>query len=95
MGKKFLCMDVGGTNTRVGVVSDELEVLGSAIERTPELAAKGIGVGLCDLVLRWVALAEAEGNAIDGVIVGVPATVDAWCCRLPMWLVSPAFPWPT
>ena len=79
MGKKFLCMDVGGTNTRVGVVSDELEVLGSAIERTPELAAKGIGVGLCDLVLRWVALAEAEGNAIDGVIVGVPATVDASC----------------
>ena len=79
MSKNFLCMDVGGTNTRVGVVSEELKVLGSAIERTPELAAKGIGVGLCDLVLRWVALAEAEGNAIDGVVIGVPATVDASC----------------
>jgi len=79
MSKKFLCMDVGGTNTRVGVVTDEFEVLGSAIERTPELAAKGIGVGLCDLVLRWVALSEAEGNSIDGVVIGVPATVDASC----------------
>ena len=79
MSKKFLCMDVGGTNTRVGVVNEQLEVLGSAIERTAELAAKGIGVGLCDLVLRWVALAEAEGNAIDGVVIGVPATVDATC----------------
>ena len=79
MSKKFLCMDVGGTNTRVGVVNEELEVLGSAIERTPELAAKGIGVGLCDLVLRWVELAKAEGNAIDGVVIGVPATVDASC----------------
>ena len=79
MSKKYLCMDVGGTNTRVGVMSDDLKVLGSAIERTPELAAKGIGVGLCDLVLRWVALAEAEDNAIDGVVIGVPATVDASC----------------
>lgn len=79
MSKKFLCMDVGGTNTRVGVVDENLKVLGSAIERTPELAAKGIGVGLCDLVLRWVALAEAEASTIDGVIIGVPATVDAAC----------------
>ena len=44
MSRNFLCMDVGGTNTRVGVVDERLEVLGSAIERTPELAAKGIGV---------------------------------------------------
>ena len=79
MSKKYLCMDVGGTNTRVGVVTDKLEVLGSAIEHTPELAAKGIGVGLCDLVLRWVELAKAEGNTIDGVVIGVPATVDASC----------------
>ena len=79
MSMTFLCMDVGGTNTRVGVVNEQLEVLGSAIERTPELAAKGIGVGLCDLVLRWVALAEAEGDTIDGVIIGVPATVDTTC----------------
>ena len=79
MSKQFLCMDVGGTNTRVGVVNEQLEVLGSAIERTPELAAKGIGVGLCDLALRWVELAKAEGGSIEGVIIGVPATVDASC----------------
>ena len=30
MSKKFLCMDVGGTNTRVGIVNDEFIELGKA-----------------------------------------------------------------
>ena len=82
MSKKFLCMDVGGTNTRVGIVNDEFAVLGSAIEPTKQLAAKGIGVGLADLVLKWAALAEAEGDELSRVVIGVPATVDAACRRV-------------
>ena len=82
MGKQFLCMDVGGTNTRVGIVNDEFTVLWSAIEPTAQLAAKSIGVGLGDLVLRWAALAEAEGAQIERVVIGVPATVDATCRKV-------------
>ena len=79
MDRKFICMDVGGTNTRVGIVNDEFTVLWSAIEPTAQLAEKGIGVGLGDLVLKWAAFAEAEGHKIERVVIGVPATVDAAC----------------
>lgn len=82
MSKKFLCMDVGGTNTRVGIVNDEYAVLGSAIEPTAQLAAKGIGVGLADLVLKWAELAKAEGDDISRVVIGVPATVNASCRKV-------------
>lgn len=82
MAKKFLCMDVGGTNTRVGIVNDEFVVLGSAIEPTAELAKKGIGIGLADLVLKWVELAKAEGDELSHVVIGVPATVDAACRKV-------------
>jgi len=75
MSKQFLCLDIGGTNTRIGVVSDGLEVRASAIESTPQLAQSSIAEGLQGLVAAWVA---REGRP-DGVIVGVPATVDAAC----------------
>lgn len=75
MSKQYLCLDIGGTNTRIGVVSDGLGVTASAIESTPALARDGIGAGLQGLVAAWA----ARVGAIDGVAVGVPATVDAAC----------------
>lgn len=105
MSRNFLCLDIGGTNTRIGVVSDKLEVRASQIRSTPELARHSIAEGLQELVAEWVAkmaagqmaVAQAVGLAapnsaavdqpladqlLSGVVVGVPATVDAACRRV-------------
>ena len=81
MSRNFLCMDIGGTNTRIGVVSNELEVKSSEIRSTPVLAKQSIAEGLQELVAEWVARAEGD-QKIEGVVVGVPATVDAACRRV-------------
>lgn len=81
MSRNFLCLDIGGTNTRIGVVSDKLEVRASQIRSTPELARQSIAEGLQELVAEWVAKTTAD-QPLDGVVVGVPATVDAACRRV-------------
>ena len=81
MSKNYLCLDIGGTNTRIGVVSSKLEVKSSEIRSTPALAKRSIAEGLQELVAEWVARAEGT-MGIDGVVVGVPATVDATCRRV-------------
>lgn len=78
MEKRLLCLDIGGTNTRIGVVNERLEVMDSAIESTPALAEQSIAEGLQELVAAWV----ARNERIDAVAVGVPATVDAACRRV-------------
>ena len=81
MSKRFLCLDIGGTNTRIGVLNDRLEVESSSIQSTPALAAESIAEGLQELVASWVAQVPA-GQGLDGIVVGVPATVDAACRRV-------------
>lgn len=81
MSRNFLCLDIGGTNTRIGVVSEDLEVRSSEIRSTPELARHSIAEGLQELVAEWIARAEGD-QRINGVVVGVPATVDEACRRV-------------
>ena len=50
MSKNYLCLDIGGTNTRIGVVSSKLEVKSSEIRSTPVLAKRSIAEGLQELV---------------------------------------------
>jgi allose kinase len=76
--RRFLCLDVGGTNTRIGVVNDRFEVLDSAIEGTVALAATSVGDGIASLVTAWASRAAWAGR-LSGIVVGVPATVDAAC----------------
>lgn len=81
MSRQFLCLDIGGTNTRIGVVDDHLEVKDSEIRSTPALAQVSIAEGLQELVAEWVAR-QTDATSFDGVVVGVPATVDATCRRV-------------
>ncbi|HIU04022.1 MAG TPA: allose kinase [Candidatus Coprousia avicola] len=76
MAKRYVGIDMGGTHTRLGVVRDDLTLERSFIVDTTSYASPTIGEGFVELIARFVR--EVAGE-IDGMVIGVPATVDQAC----------------
>ena len=72
----ILGIDVGGTNTRLGLVSESGELTEFVREATSQYNTEGKAVTLfMELVKKYIS-EHAKGKAIDAISVGFPSTVD-------------------
>ena len=70
----IICLDIGGTNCRIGLVTEAMELCRRDNYSTAELSEKGFARELVRRLRAYIA--EAEGYRIRAVALGVPATVD-------------------
>jgi glucokinase len=76
-GRVAASIDVGGSNLRVGVVSDSGEVLERLIEPTPTSHSAHDVVEAIVRCLRQVAAAQGIGiDELSGIGIGIPGPVD-------------------
>ncbi len=54
MTEVILCLDIGGTNCRFGLVDRESQIYGQKITATAALAEQGFMEGLVEQLLRYV-----------------------------------------
>lgn len=76
MTKAVLGVDVGGTATAAGLVTEAGEVLAEAHAPTHALGPGRAPETIAELIESLRAEAERRGIAIDGIGVGVPGIVD-------------------
>ena len=72
----ILGIDVGGTNTRLGLVSEKGELTEFVREATSQYNREGEAVGLFIGIIRRYIEEHAAGKEIDAISVGFPSTVD-------------------
>ena len=70
----IMSLDIGGTNCRIGLVTEDAELSCRENHSTAELCEKGFAVELVSRLRAY--MAAAEGFRIRAVSLGVPATVD-------------------
>lgn len=75
MTEVILCLDIGGTNCRIGLVDRENRLYGQRMTGTGALAEKGFMEGLAELI-RGYAAQYREQFQIRGVSLGFPSTID-------------------
>ena len=71
----IICLDIGGTNVRMGLVDQAHCLLDARFILTEEIAAQGFLPGLTEALKQYRAEAEKE-YTVAAVSLGVPATVD-------------------
>ncbi len=72
----ILGIDVGGTNTRLGLVSEQGELVEFVREATKQYNIEGQALPLfLDVVKRYLQN-HGEGRTIDAISVGFPSTID-------------------
>ena len=71
----MLCMDIGGTNCRIGLCDRAFALHETEIESTEKMTEHGFGGELIALLRRYLA-DHGEQYEIVGISLGVPATVD-------------------
>ena len=71
----MLCMDIGGTNCRIGLCDRAFHLYEKEIESTERMAEQGFADALTALLKRFIGRHRAR-YAIRGVSLGFPATVD-------------------
>ena len=72
--KYILGMDIGGTNTRLGIVDDEYNLVDSRIVPTAQLVQSGDTLkALCELVREYIGSAGYEISAISA---GFPSNIS-------------------
>lgn len=72
----ILGIDVGGTNTRLGLVSETGELIEFVREATSQYNIEGKAVALFMDIVKKYLREHAEGKTIDAISVGFPSTVD-------------------
>ena len=75
MTEVILCLDIGGTNCRIGLVDRENRLYGQRMTGTGALAEKGFMEGLAELI-RGYAAQYREQFQIRGVSLGFPYPID-------------------
>lgn len=76
MGKEaIICLDIGGTNLRIGMVDQQYQ-LSQARTLSTEKVAEGDFVAELIHTLRDYYLEMQDGYDVRGVVLGVPAAVD-------------------
>lgn len=71
----ILCLDIGGTNCRIGLVDREYKVHGQQIWSTEELAGQGFMQGLSGKISRYRE-ENQECFLVKAAALGFPSTVD-------------------
>ena len=71
----MLCMDIGGTNCRIGLCDRAFHLFEKEIESTERMAEQDFAVALTALLKRFIGRHRAR-YAIRGISLGFPATVD-------------------
>lgn len=69
----IICMDIGGTNCRMGLVDEQGNLLDSRIVSTADLSCEGF---MEALIRRLKAYRDSCGYEVRGVSIGFPATID-------------------
>ena len=75
MTEVILCLDIGGTNCRFGLVDRESQIYGQKITATAALAEQGFMEGLVERLLRYVTR-FGEQFRIRAISLGFPSTID-------------------
>ena len=73
--KQILCLDIGGTNCRIGLCDRELQLTDVRIESSVRMAEAGFQGSLIRLISEY-AEEHAEDARIPAVSLGFPATID-------------------
>lgn len=76
MSKYVLGLDIGGTNTRMGLVDENYQLTDFEIVKTEELQKGGDTVDNFITVLRSYLKEHADGKEIAAVSAGFPSTID-------------------
>ena len=71
----IICLDIGGTNVRMGLVDQAHRLLDARFILTEEITARGFLPGLTEALKQYRVEAEKE-YTVAAVSLGVPATVD-------------------
>ncbi len=71
----IICLDIGGTNVRIGLVDREYRLMGTQFILTEELSANGFVPGLVETLKAYRQETEKQ-YTVAAVSLGVPATVD-------------------
>ncbi len=79
MERLVLGLDIGGTHTRMGLVTEAGELTGFQILKTKALAEKGFLDALAEEILAFI---RAQGAAPLRVSMGFPSAIDKACRTL-------------
>ena len=71
----MLCMDIGGTNCRIGLCDRTFSLCAKEIESTGHMTEKGFSGALVKLVGEFIER-YSEQYSIRGISIGFPATID-------------------
>lgn len=71
----IICLDIGGTNLRMGLVDRDFQLTDVQVLSTAKVAEKGFLDGLVAAVDAYRSCAQQKAT-IRAVVLGVPATVD-------------------
>ena len=71
----LLCMDIGGTNCRVGLCDRNYALYEKTMESTARMTKEGFSTALVDLIRKYIA-AHSDRYLIRGISIGFPATID-------------------
>lgn len=71
----IICLDIGGTNLRMGLVDRDYGLSDVQITSTARTAEQGFVTGLIQAVKAYRAVAERKANIL-AVSVGIPAALD-------------------
>ena len=71
----MLCMDIGGTNCRIGLCDHAFALHEKEIESTERMTEQGFADALTELIKRFIER-NRERYAIRGISLGFPATID-------------------
>ena len=71
----MLCMDIGGTNCRIGLCDRDFALHERVIESTERMTEHGFADALVALLRRFIDTHRAQYQIL-GISLGVPATVD-------------------
>lgn len=71
----MLCMDIGGTNCRIGLCSRDCTLYEAEIESTERMAKNGFADELVALLHRYIDRYQNDYR-IRGISLGFPATID-------------------
>ena len=71
----IICLDIGGTNVRMGLVDQDHHLLDARFIRTEQISAGGFLPGLTEALKQYRTEAD-QAYTVAAVSLGVPATVD-------------------
>ena len=73
--ERILCLDIGGTNCRIGLCDRKLNLTDVRIESSVKMAERGFKTSLIRLITDFYG-EHAEDSLIRAVSLGFPATID-------------------